>query len=628
MVNKTKVASGISKVINMLHGTDNPQPLKEGSGYSTEGAGVEIKKTPQQKEVVKKKVNEHLIWDLLEQMGKNFASGSGLITSQILSGITNSTEKQEEKPEKSRQQALGVLLTGNTQSKKSEAPQNKRLNNPEISKISPGEDNPLKKNESEADVLAKTYILMRKHQKWVERKEKSDKKYRKKLDKQKELFLDETIAVFTGKKTSTMRKMQRSMRANSGFLKTGLKVALGIGGLLVAKDALANIDWDKKFKDTFSDFKFPEFDFGGKNETLESQSRVGKNTKEGDYWNKMYGLIYKEAKEQGFENPDIVASLGATQSALETGHGKHLIGGTAAFGVKGKGTIAKTQEYENGKMVTKEQEFQKYDTLEDSVKGYVGVLKQKNFAGVGKAKTVPEAIDAVVAGKYATAPNYGETLNKTYESVTKPKENMESKELGSLSKISGITSGFGKRWGKEHGGVDLPGKTGDAVASTAPGKIIRAGWEDPNNHNKGYGQFVEIQHENGTLTRYGHLSKIDVNPGEMVESGQKIGEVGSTGHSTGPHLHYEVLKDGKKIDPTQSGAFNLNPVMPESKLSSSDMKYRETQNIKKQMETNGQQVAILNNNTNAFGGGTTYLISQENVSTYSPVTKQQFNYLS
>jgi murein DD-endopeptidase MepM/ murein hydrolase activator NlpD len=194
-------------------------------------------------------------------------------------------------------------------------------------------------------------------------------------------------------------------------------------------------------------------------------------------------------------------------------------------------------------------------------------------------------------------------------------------------KITGATSSFGDRGGK-HEGVDLPGKTGDTVVSTAPGKIIRAGWEDPNDHKKGYGQFVEIQHENGTLTRYGHLSKIDVKPGEMVESGQKIAEVGSTGHSTGPHLHYEVLKDGKKIDPSQSGAFNLNPVIPESKLSSSDMKYRETQNIKKEMKTNGQQVSILNNNTNIIGGGTTYLISQKNVSNYSSSSQKQFNYLS
>ena len=94
-----------------------------------------------------------------------------------------------------------------------------------------------------------------------------------------------------------------------------------------------------------------------------------------------------------------------------------------------------------------------------------------------------------------------------------------------------------------HTGLDFRASTGDPVRATANGKVVNAGWSG------GYGRMVEIDHGNGLSTRYGHLSAINVKIGQQVTIGQVIGEVGSTGRSTGPHLHYETRIDGDAVDP-------------------------------------------------------------------------------
>jgi murein DD-endopeptidase MepM/ murein hydrolase activator NlpD len=112
-----------------------------------------------------------------------------------------------------------------------------------------------------------------------------------------------------------------------------------------------------------------------------------------------------------------------------------------------------------------------------------------------------------------------------------------------------FTSGFGVRTdpflGRPamHTGLDFRAQTGDPVRATANGKVVSSGWAG------GYGRMVEIDHGNGLSTRYGHLSEIDVKVGDSVRIGQVIGAVGSTGRSTGPHLHYETRIDGEAVDP-------------------------------------------------------------------------------
>jgi murein DD-endopeptidase MepM/ murein hydrolase activator NlpD len=102
---------------------------------------------------------------------------------------------------------------------------------------------------------------------------------------------------------------------------------------------------------------------------------------------------------------------------------------------------------------------------------------------------------------------------------------------------------FGGRGYEFHSGMDIDGNRGDLIAAPANGTVIKADWEG------GYGNLIEIDHGNGLTTRYGHLSKVGVQVGDTVQRGQLIGLIGSTGRSTGPHLHYEVRLNDKPINP-------------------------------------------------------------------------------
>ena len=120
--------------------------------------------------------------------------------------------------------------------------------------------------------------------------------------------------------------------------------------------------------------------------------------------------------------------------------------------------------------------------------------------------------------------------------------------LGPLG-LERVTSGFGLRLHpilgglRQHNGVDLAASIGTPIRATGDGVVVRAGWSG------GYGLLVAINHGDRTETRYGHMSRLAVEPGEHVRKDSIIGYVGSTGRSTGPHLHYEVLVAGKPVNP-------------------------------------------------------------------------------
>jgi murein DD-endopeptidase MepM/ murein hydrolase activator NlpD len=94
-----------------------------------------------------------------------------------------------------------------------------------------------------------------------------------------------------------------------------------------------------------------------------------------------------------------------------------------------------------------------------------------------------------------------------------------------------------------HTGIDFRGEIGEPIHATAAGTVSIAGWSG------GYGKMVEIDHGNGLATRYGHLSEIDVSVGQTVRIGEIIGKLGTTGRSTGPHVHYETRVDGEAVNP-------------------------------------------------------------------------------
>lgn len=125
--------------------------------------------------------------------------------------------------------------------------------------------------------------------------------------------------------------------------------------------------------------------------------------------------------------------------------------------------------------------------------------------------------------------------------------------------IKRIGSGFGWRidpvFHKRtfHDGIDLTAHRGVPVYATGDAVVAYTGWK------QGYGRVVDLDHGYGYVTRYAHLHKIEVNKGQKVTRGEKIGQVGSTGKSTGPHLHYEVIYRGRNIDPINHFFMDLTP---------------------------------------------------------------------
>ena len=143
-------------------------------------------------------------------------------------------------------------------------------------------------------------------------------------------------------------------------------------------------------------------------------------------------------------------------------------------------------------------------------------------------------------------------VSKTFKSVDDNiyyNEAMKKVPLGKPVWSYWVSSHFGKRTdpfnskSARHKGIDLASNKGNKVKTMAEGVVTKSGW------STGYGKVVEIDHGNGFKTKYAHLNAIYVAKGAKVTNGQAIGEVGSTGRSTGPHLHYEVLYDGVPMDP-------------------------------------------------------------------------------
>jgi murein DD-endopeptidase MepM/ murein hydrolase activator NlpD len=107
-----------------------------------------------------------------------------------------------------------------------------------------------------------------------------------------------------------------------------------------------------------------------------------------------------------------------------------------------------------------------------------------------------------------------------------------------------VSSEFGQRWGKLHAGIDIAADVGEPVHAAAPGAVIYAG-----DGIQGYGNVVIIRHDDNLTTLYAHNSHLEVKQGSTVKQGTVIATVGSTGHSTGPHLHFEIRFGEKPINP-------------------------------------------------------------------------------
>lgn len=191
-------------------------------------------------------------------------------------------------------------------------------------------------------------------------------------------------------------------------------------------------------------------------------------------------------------------------------------------------------EYKNNNNLYKSQR----KTIKDGIEGEKEVTYQivllngyQNSLEVLAEKVLKEPVTAIVEVGTKTTVSRGGSVN--YGVVS-------GKRISSTygSRIHPLTK---KR--TYHDGVDIAANYGNGVYAYTDGKVVQAGW------NGGYGNSILINHGNGLQTRYAHLSKISVKVGQKVTTGQRIGSVGSSGVSTGPHLHFEVLKNGKTTNP-------------------------------------------------------------------------------
>ena len=160
-----------------------------------------------------------------------------------------------------------------------------------------------------------------------------------------------------------------------------------------------------------------------------------------------------------------------------------------------------------------------------------------------RKSTPVELNNATLNAKYGSSSNSRYSTNSYAQSgayswlVTHPLPDMKR-----------VSSDFGGRVmggrAENHSGLDMSAPAGTPIYATGPGVVTKSGW------GNGYGQYVEINHGNGYITRYAHASRLVARVGDQVKAGQHIANVGCTGRCTGPHLHYEVVKDGQRKNPS------------------------------------------------------------------------------
>ena len=156
--------------------------------------------------------------------------------------------------------------------------------------------------------------------------------------------------------------------------------------------------------------------------------------------------------------------------------------------------------------------------------------------------------ESVVTAMYVEPKVYIASAYATYSGqkiVSSAKPSATVSGIGLIKPISGtITSRYGARWGSTHTGLDIAAPTGTTIVAAAPGTVTYSG-----NSGSGYGNYVKISHGNGVETLYAHCSKLYVKKGQTVARGEAIAAVGSTGNSTGPHLHLEIRLNGVAQNP-------------------------------------------------------------------------------
>ncbi|MGG5330914.1 glucosaminidase domain-containing protein [Enterococcus sp. AZ163] len=272
--------------------------------------------------------------------------------------------------------------------------------------------------------------------------------------------------------------------------------------------------------------------------------------------------IGEAAREVGQEH-DLYASVMIAQAILESGSGGSQLAQAPnynLFGIKGthegKSVSFATQEDTGGgNMTTIQASFRAYDDYEDCFEDYAELLKEgisgnpDFYKGAWKTTTENyEEATAFLTGKYATDTSYNKKLNGLIETYNLTQYDHPKEEGTATNQVASsgyllplndfvVSSSFGMRGSEFHRGIDLAAGEGMPIFASKSGTVLIA------EYHYSWGNYVVIQHDNGETTLYAHQRNFAVNAGERVEQGQTIGFVGSTGNSTGSHLHFELCLD-------------------------------------------------------------------------------------
>jgi murein DD-endopeptidase MepM/ murein hydrolase activator NlpD len=459
---------------------------------------------------------------------------------------------------------------------------------PSFTKISSNsKQKDIKRKESQADVMAKMFNLMQEQYDYKENRNIEIIKYQKKLNVQKEKFFLETLNVLGGTNNATgkslkpgkMARVAKTSKAEgSGALTFGLKTAAVVGSLFVAQNALANIDWKKEFS-SITDVNMEDFNLNSLSSKiqgmLDTSSLQGSDGSEGDLDPRKEVENYIGRAISDTEMHHLIKATHAEAGIKSDKKEQAMIAATILNRARESGkTITETLEAPNqfqsvtgtSKNRAPSAQFivgpsdSRKETILNSLQSISGVDKnQTNFASADpNAYKEGTSADQKWMKEGKTALNYTQGGSKfntkpPEDNVPRPStmrnNSNDNRHMPMPLDADNVSSDFGLRKDpftglqSDHKGIDIKGKLGDQVLAVKAGKVEYAG------ELGNYGKIVIIDHGNGEKTKYAHLDKIDVAKGDMVEAKQLIGKVGSTGRSTGTHLHFELVQDGVQKNP-------------------------------------------------------------------------------
>lgn len=192
-------------------------------------------------------------------------------------------------------------------------------------------------------------------------------------------------------------------------------------------------------------------------------------------------------------------------------------------------------------------EYKTKTVYTDSMRDGVTKVISKGYNGEGEETYQIISVDGVESAREVVSLDVTVAPSDEVVRIGTRSNGIEVASLGTFIKpYNGmITSYTGPRWGRTHNGIDIagPGCNGDPALAACDGVVVRA------DRYGGFGNCVIIDHGNGVQTLYAHLSKITVSVGDELSAGDEVGKIGSTGNSTGPHLHFEVHVDGEVVNP-------------------------------------------------------------------------------